>query len=57
MGRDRPRSGQGGEVAILPDLTELAPHFPTLLASGELSLPMEGGNAPYFFVQPPLVGL
>src|ERR1700756_3586176 len=44
MGRGRPRSGQGwGSMGQSPSL-EPDPHLPTLLAFGELSLPIKGGK-------------
>src|SRR5436190_9575532 len=41
MGRDRPRSGQGGEVWIRSERSDVWPDFPTRLAS-LATLPMKG---------------
>jgi hypothetical protein len=45
MGRGRPRSGQGWGSAGRMLGSQPDPRFPTLLACGELSLPMKGREA------------
>ena len=47
MGRGRPRSGQGWGSQGQTPRSELDPDFPTLLACGELSLPIKGGKRTY----------